>query len=54
VKVEQDLMILFPRASWTMLAHLLIRHGRRTCPARKPKCGECVLADLCPSAVLPR
>ena len=54
VKVEQALMALFPRPSWTMLAHLLIWHGRRTCVARKPRCGECVLADLCPSAALPR
>lgn len=54
VKVERALMALFPRASWTMLAHLLIWHGRRTCNARKPKCGECVLSDLCPSAVIPR
>ena len=54
VKVEQALILLFPRPSWTMLAHLLIWHGRRTCVARKPRCGECVLADLCPSAALPR
>lgn len=54
VKVEQALMALFPRPSWTMLAHLLIWHGRRTCVARKPRCGECVLADLCPSAASPR
>ena len=53
VKVEQSLIALFPRASWTLLAHLLIWHGRRTCVARKPRCGECVLADLCPSAVVP-
>lgn len=54
IKVEQALIALFPRPSWTMLAHLLIWHGRRTCVARKPRCGECVLADLCPSAALPR
>lgn len=51
VKVEQALIALFPRKHWTMLAHLLIWHGRRTCAARKPKCAECVVADLCPSAV---
>lgn len=50
VKVEQALMPLFPRESWTMLSHLLIWHGRRTCDAKKPKCGECTLADICPSA----
>ena len=50
-KIEQALMRLFPRERWTMLAHLLIFHGRRVCDARKPKCGECALRDICPSAV---
>ncbi len=50
VKVEQALIPLFARDSWTMLSHLLIWHGRRTCDAKKPKCGECALADICPSA----
>ncbi len=50
IKVEQALMPLFERDSWTMLSHLLIWHGRRTCDAKKPKCGECALADICPSA----
>ncbi len=49
-KVEQDLMGLFPRGDWARLSHLLIFHGRRTCIARRPRCGECVLHDLCPSA----
>lgn len=53
VKVEQALMQLFPRERWTMLAHLLIWHGRRLCEARKPRCAECPLAPLCPSAQLP-
>ena len=52
VKVEQDLMKLFPRNDWALLSHLLIFHGRQICIARRPKCGECVLADLCPSARL--
>jgi endonuclease-3 len=52
VKIERALMPLFPRAEWTMLSHLLIEHGRRICDAKKPKCNECVLADLCPSAAL--
>ena len=51
VKVEAALMPLFPQESWTMLSHLLIFHGRRVCDARKPRCGECVLADVCPSAM---
>ncbi len=50
VKVEAALMPLFPREHWGMLSHLLIFHGRRTCDARKPRCGECTLADVCPSA----
>jgi endonuclease III len=50
VKIEQDLMTLFPREQWTMLAHLLISHGREICDARKPLCQECVVNDLCPSS----
>jgi endonuclease-3 len=50
VKIERDLVRLFPRERWTMLSHLLIEHGRRVCVARAPRCGECPLADLCPSA----
>jgi endonuclease III len=49
VKVEQELMTLFARDRWTMLAHLLIFHGRRVCDAKNPRCGECALAELCPS-----
>ncbi|MGW8268792.1 MAG: endonuclease III [Longimicrobiales bacterium] len=49
-KVEKDLMALFPRERWTALSHLLIFHGRAICPARKPRCGECVVAHLCPSS----
>ncbi|HEX2832772.1 MAG TPA: endonuclease III [Thermoanaerobaculia bacterium] len=50
VKIEEDLMALLPRKEWTMFAHRLIFHGRQTCIARKPQCGECVVNDLCPSA----
>ncbi len=50
VKIEQDLMPLFPREDWTLLSHLLIDHGRKICNARKPLCATCFLADLCPSA----
>ncbi len=51
-KIERDLMELFPRESWTYLAHALILHGRLVCIARKPRCGECPLAADCPSATL--
>ena len=53
VKVEQDLMELFPREQWTDLSHWLIWHGRRRCKARKPDCEGCELRELCPSADQP-
>ena len=53
VKVEQELMGLFARDRWTMLAHLLIFHGRRVCEAKNPRCGQCTLADICPSSRVP-
>lgn len=49
VKVEAKLMALVPRRDWTIFSHLLIFHGRRVCVARLPKCGVCVLNDICPS-----
>ncbi len=49
VKVEQDLMALFPQEDWLPLSHLLIYHGRAICQARRPLCEECALADLCPT-----
>ena len=50
VKIERDLVKLVPRADWGRFPHLLIWHGRRVCDARKPDCGACVLASLCPSS----
>jgi endonuclease-3 len=49
VKIERDLMVLFPRQRWTLLSHLLISHGREVCSARKPCHEKCVVAELCPS-----
>ena len=49
VKIEQEVGALIPRSEWTMLSHRLIWHGRRVCHARKPACGACALATLCPS-----
>jgi len=48
-KVEQEVGALFPRKDWTYLSHLLIWHGRRVCHSRRPACGACVVAGLCPS-----
>jgi endonuclease III len=50
VKVEQELMIIVPKADWLDLSHLLIFHGRAICDARKPLCEQCTLTLLCPSA----
>ena len=50
VKIEQDLMRVVPKRRWTLFPHLLIHHGRAVCIARRPRCGECPLTDLCPSA----
>jgi endonuclease III len=49
VKIETEVGALFPPREWTMLSHRLIWHGRRVCHARKPACGACELARLCPS-----
>jgi endonuclease-3 len=52
VKIERDLQRLVPRTDWAIFPHLLIWHGRRVCLARAPRCPDCVLLDLCPSARL--
>jgi len=49
-KIEQDLMKLVPKRKWIDFGNQLIWHGRLICQARSPKCGECVLNDLCPSS----
>jgi endonuclease III len=50
VKVERDLMALVPETDWLDLNVLLVEHGRALCQARKPRCPECFLRKLCPSA----
>ncbi len=52
VKIENDLMHLFSQEDWGLLSHLLILHGRQVCIARRPRCGDCVLAQLCPSSLV--
>lgn len=49
-RIESDLAEIVLEPDWTGLGHLLAAHGRKTCVARRPKCDECVLSDLCPSA----
>ncbi|MFM7291307.1 MAG: endonuclease III [Planctomycetia bacterium] len=48
VRAERDLMVAVPKSHWIAFSHRLIEHGRTVCMARKPRCEECVLADLCP------
>jgi endonuclease III len=50
VKIERDLVRIVPREDWGRFPHLLIWHGRRVCDARRPRCEDCVLHDLCPSS----
>jgi endonuclease-3 len=49
VKVEHAVAELLPKAEWTMFSHRVIFHGRRVCHARKPACGACGIAALCPA-----
>jgi endonuclease-3 len=49
-KIEQDLMRVIPREKWILFSHQIIWHGRRLCIARKPKCVDCALENLCHAA----
>jgi endonuclease III len=49
VKVESDIAALIPKKDWTILSHRVIWHGRRMCHSRRPACGACPIAALCPS-----
>jgi endonuclease III len=49
-KIERELMDIVPREDWFKLTYLLIEHGRAICDAKRPRCGECLLAEICPSA----
>jgi endonuclease-3 len=51
-RIEKDLMALVPPEYWGDITHLLIDHGRKVCIARRPQCSKCVLAPLCPSAIV--
>jgi endonuclease III len=50
-KIEKDLLKLVPRDDWLDFNYMLVNHGRKICQARKPRCPECPLQTLCPSAV---
>ncbi len=51
-KIEIDLAELVPKKDWVMFPHWLITHGRKVCNARKPKCEDCVVENICPSSTL--
>jgi endonuclease-3 len=51
-KTETQLLEIIPREDWPQITYLLIEHGRAVCVARRPRCGECLLNDICPSATL--
>lgn len=50
VKVERDLVKVIPKEEWTRFSHQLIYHGRETCRSIRPRCSECDLRKICPSA----
>ena len=52
VVIERELMEILPAENWVQFSHLMAHHGRALCIARRPRCGECPVADLCPSASL--
>jgi len=52
VKIEQDLMKIWPRENWTLYSHCLVYHGRSVCRARDPQCAGCPVGDLCPSCTV--
>jgi endonuclease-3 len=48
VRAERDLIAAIPKSHWIAFSHRLIEHGRTVCTARRPRCEDCPLADLCP------
>lgn len=52
IKIEKELMAIFPKESWERFSTYIVWHGRRICIARRPKCKECPLNKICPSANL--
>ncbi len=54
VRVERDMMALFPSCEWGDLNHRMVQFGRDVCHARSPRCGECEMSDFCPRSEPPR
>jgi endonuclease III len=52
-KVESEICALLPAKEWGAFSLRLILHGRKVCVARRPRCEECLLADICPSSTVP-
>jgi endonuclease-3 len=46
--IEKDLMAVVPQGKWTFWGPAMVLHGRYTCVAKNPKCGECIFKDICP------
>ncbi len=51
-KIEFEMIDIFQKEHWVKLTHMIIDHGRAICIARRPKCNECVLGELCPSSLV--
>tara|TARA_B100002003_G_scaffold94334_1_gene87928 strand:+ start:97 stop:738 length:642 start_codon:yes stop_codon:yes gene_type:complete len=51
-KIEQDIMLIAQKDDWIDLTHLIIEHGRELCIARRPRCDDCLLHEVCPSSKL--
>lgn len=51
-RIERDLKRILPEREWTLFSHRMIAHGRKICHARKPDCGSCALAPVCPSRLI--
>lgn len=52
VQIEKELMEIVSKKDWDLFSHLIVWHGRRVCIARRPKCSECAINRLCPSAII--
>ncbi|MPZ87966.1 MAG: endonuclease III [Nitriliruptorales bacterium] len=51
IRIERDMMNLLPKQQWPRASLVIILHGRRVCVAQRPRCGDCLIEDLCPSSL---